>query len=145
MRVYVILIMCLAAAVIAYWVGTKLSSDALGMAVGVIFGVLAGIPAALLVLATSRRQQGMDDEEREEGDEVRKDEEVGSPAAPEPVASAGPAIFLRAQPQLVPGCLCRLCRHPPLRSRSSSLPDQLFRIAVPSLSSRIAVGIPVTP
>ena len=41
---------------------TSLSSDALGMAVGVVFGVLAGIPSALLVLASSRRQ-GRDDDD----------------------------------------------------------------------------------
>ena len=37
-------------------VGTSLSSDALGLAVGVVFGVLAGIPSALLVLAGQRRR-----------------------------------------------------------------------------------------
>lgn len=36
--------------------GSSLSSDALGMAVGVLFGVLAGIPSALLVLASGHRQ-----------------------------------------------------------------------------------------
>ena len=41
--------------------GMSLSSDALGMAVGVVFGVLAGIPSALLVLASSRRRD-RDDE-----------------------------------------------------------------------------------
>lgn len=40
---------------------TRLSSDALGMAVGVVFGVLAGVPSALLVLASSRRQEDDDD------------------------------------------------------------------------------------
>lgn len=38
-------------------VGTSLSSDALGLAVGVVFGVLAGIPSALLVLAGQRRRE----------------------------------------------------------------------------------------
>ena len=32
-------------------VGSGLSSDAVSMAVGIFFGILAGIPAALLVLA----------------------------------------------------------------------------------------------
>ena len=36
--------------------GTRLSSDALGMAMGVVFGVLAGVPTALLVLASQRQQ-----------------------------------------------------------------------------------------
>ena len=41
---------------------TSLSIDALAMAVGVVFGVLAGVPTALLVLASSRRQ-GRDDDD----------------------------------------------------------------------------------
>jgi preprotein translocase subunit SecY len=41
----------------AWLLGSKLSSDALGMGVGVIFGVLAGVPTALLVMASQQRQQ----------------------------------------------------------------------------------------
>ena len=37
-------------------VGSGLSSDAVSMAVGIFFGILAGIPAALLVLAAERRR-----------------------------------------------------------------------------------------
>lgn len=37
-------------------VGNSLSSDAISMAVGVLFGILAGIPAALLLLAAERRR-----------------------------------------------------------------------------------------
>lgn len=53
----------MAAAVVALFVFmlTRLSTDALGMAVGVLFGVLAGIPSALLVLASSRKQEDDDD------------------------------------------------------------------------------------
>ena len=36
-------------------VGRSLSSDALSMAVGILLGVLAGLPTALLVLASRRR------------------------------------------------------------------------------------------
>ncbi len=35
--------------------GSLLSSDAMGMAVGIVFGVLASLPAALLILVASRR------------------------------------------------------------------------------------------
>ena len=35
---------------------TSLSSDALGMALGVVFGLLAAVPSVLLVLASQRRQ-----------------------------------------------------------------------------------------
>lgn len=34
----------------------RLSPDAIGMALGVMFGILAGVPLALLILAGSRRQ-----------------------------------------------------------------------------------------
>lgn len=37
-------------------IGETLSSDALSMAVGVLFGVMAGVPAALLVMAGSRQR-----------------------------------------------------------------------------------------
>ena len=38
-------------------IGSALSPDALSMAVGVLFGVMAGVPTALLVMAGSRRSQ----------------------------------------------------------------------------------------
>lgn len=38
-------------------VGGHLSSDALAMAIGVLFGVLAGIPAMLMILASAQRRQ----------------------------------------------------------------------------------------
>lgn len=37
-------------------IGELLSTDALGMALGVIFGMMAGIPAALIALSASRMQ-----------------------------------------------------------------------------------------
>ena len=41
---------------VATWIiGSKLSADAIGMGVGVAFGVMAGIPTALLLLASNRR------------------------------------------------------------------------------------------
>ena len=41
--------------VLAWQIGSKLSADAIGMGVGVLFGVMAGIPTALLLLASNRR------------------------------------------------------------------------------------------
>ena len=38
-------------------IGSALSPDALSMAVGVLFGVMAGVPTALLVMAGGRRAQ----------------------------------------------------------------------------------------
>ncbi|MCC9077360.1 hypothetical protein FKZ61_014735 [Litorilinea aerophila] len=43
-------------AVAGWRIGGTLNSDAISMAIGVIFGVLAGIPTALLVLAGERRR-----------------------------------------------------------------------------------------
>lgn len=37
-------------------IGEALSPDALSMAVGVLFGVMAGVPTALLLMASSRRR-----------------------------------------------------------------------------------------
>lgn len=45
-------------------IGEALSPDALSMAVGVLFGVMAGVPTALLVMAGNRRRDN--DERREE-------------------------------------------------------------------------------
>lgn len=43
---------------VAGWrISEQLSADAIGMALGVLFGVLAGLPVALLVLASNRRQE----------------------------------------------------------------------------------------
>lgn len=52
--------------ILAWLLGSRLSADALGMAVGLLFGVLAGIPTALLVLASNRRRRTPDDDEEEE-------------------------------------------------------------------------------
>jgi hypothetical protein len=42
---------------VAGWrIGNALSPDALSMAVGLLFGVMAGVPTALLVMAGSRRR-----------------------------------------------------------------------------------------
>lgn len=46
--------------VAAWQIGSKLSADAIGMGVGVLFGVMAGIPASLLVLASGRRRDQRD-------------------------------------------------------------------------------------
>ncbi len=49
-------------ALLAWKIATVISPDAIAMAVGMLFGVLAGIPATLLVTAAGRRR---DDEERQ--------------------------------------------------------------------------------
>ena len=66
MRRFVMLAILVVLGVFAWRLGESLSSDALGMAVGMVFGILAGIPAALLVLATSSRRRQEEDDERYE-------------------------------------------------------------------------------
>ncbi|MFN8495360.1 MAG: hypothetical protein U0350_47620 [Caldilineaceae bacterium] len=51
--------------VIAWRIGGSLSSDAVSMAVGVLFGIMAGIPTALLVLASDRRRNEQAEMRRE--------------------------------------------------------------------------------
>lgn len=55
MKRFVVVAVLLFCAAAGWSVGQRLSSDALSMAIGVVFGILAGIPAALLVMAASRR------------------------------------------------------------------------------------------
>ena len=41
----------------------QLSPDAVGMALGILFGILAGLPMALMMLASQRRGRSYDDDE----------------------------------------------------------------------------------
>ncbi len=60
-----IILMALVFVAVAGWrIGDRLSSDALGMAIGVLFGIVAGIPTALLLLASSRRRSEAEDSPR---------------------------------------------------------------------------------
>lgn len=60
----------------AWFVANRLSSDAIGMIVGLLFGILAGVPPALLVLVASRR--------RREPEEDAPRGRGGYPALPQP-------------------------------------------------------------
>lgn len=63
MKHFLLGVMVAAVVGLAWFMMSRLSSDALGMAVGLVFGVLAGIPSALLVLASSRRRERDDDDD----------------------------------------------------------------------------------
>jgi len=46
---------------VAWRIGESLSSDAISMGLGIFFGMVAGIPASILVLAASRRRDYLED------------------------------------------------------------------------------------
>ncbi|MCB9150208.1 MAG: hypothetical protein H6641_15740 [Caldilineaceae bacterium] len=54
---------------IGWRIGGSLSSDAMGMAIGMLFGIMAGIPTALLMLASEKRR---DDYHREHYGQPRR-------------------------------------------------------------------------
>lgn len=61
MKQSTIIILTAAGVLLITLFAVRLSADALGMAVGLVFGVLAGVPTALLVLGTDRRYRPDDD------------------------------------------------------------------------------------
>lgn len=79
-------------------IGSRLSADAVGMLIGVVLGMLAGIPAALLVLAGRRRQE----EAYAEEDNLRRSPAHGG-AAYGPCAQQPPVIVLAAPSAPVSG------------------------------------------
>ncbi len=79
----------------AWYIADRLSSDAIGLALGVIFGVMAGLPAALLVVASSRRSREFDDDRRG-GREGQPG--YGYPQMPQP-----PVIVVTGMPQQMLG------------------------------------------
>jgi len=66
MKKIVVLLLIAFVAAAGWNIGNQLSSDALGMSVGILLGVLAGLPVALLVIAAGRRggREQYDDEPR---------------------------------------------------------------------------------
>ena len=62
MKTTVVVAVVLVIGVFAWSIANRLSADAIGMAVGLGFGVLAGIPAALLVFVASRRRAPWEEE-----------------------------------------------------------------------------------
>jgi len=81
-------------AVVGWRIADRLSADALGMAVGVLFGILAGIPTALMMLAHSRRRNEYDDERHPPSHARLAQQNYGYGMPNQP-----PVIILTAQPQ----------------------------------------------
>jgi hypothetical protein len=71
MKTFVVLTGILIVGAIAWLIGSRLSADALGMALGISLCVLAGVPTALLLLAAGRRGHG-EAETDEEALQVRR-------------------------------------------------------------------------
>ena len=88
--------------VLAFLIGQRLSADAVGMALGVLFGVLASIPAALLVIASGRRRQDAEFDDEYEVDDYadrRTQRQAGYNAMP---SQAPVIIFAPPTAQLPP-------------------------------------------
>ena len=66
MKTAVVVAVVLVIGVFAWSIANRLSADAIGMALGLGFGVLAGIPAALLVFVASRRRAPWEEDDDEE-------------------------------------------------------------------------------
>ncbi len=96
MRRFLVMVLLVFVGAAGWRIGGRLSIDALGMAVGIVFGVLASVPAALLVLAASRGRRG----EREFGDRSRQQGPYGG--QPPVIVVAGPPGYQQL-PQPGPG------------------------------------------
>lgn len=78
MRQYIGLAALIFVGIAAWRIAGQLSADALGMAVGVLFGVMAGVPTALMVMASGRRRA----EEEEETTKRRRQQHPQSMQQP---------------------------------------------------------------
>ncbi len=56
MKALFLLMIAAGAALVAWYVASRISPDAISMAVGMLFGVLAGVPTTMLAMAGSRRR-----------------------------------------------------------------------------------------
>jgi len=63
MKKFIVLIALVIMGAFAWGIGSKLSPDAIGMGLGVLLGVLAGVPAALLLMVSNRQRGRRDDDE----------------------------------------------------------------------------------
>jgi hypothetical protein len=100
MKKLAVLILLILVGVFVWSIVNRLSADALGMAVGLGFGALAGIPTALLVLAAGRRGRAKDDDDEEEGPRYQQGRLGHSPyGQPHPYQ---PPVIVLAAPQAAP-------------------------------------------
>ena len=91
MKQFSIVLLAVLFGIVLWRIGERLSADAIGLAVGVIFGVLAGLPAAVLVLANGRQRE-----------EKRHDRQ---PAQPQHGYGGQPPVIVLTGGQTVPQAL----------------------------------------
>ncbi len=92
-------------AIVGWRISERLSSDAVGMGIGVLFGVMAGVPAALLVLASDRNRRNQDNGA---GDEYSAPRRSGHQLPTHPAYPHQPPVIVLAggyggQPTQMPG------------------------------------------
>lgn len=97
MRHYIGLAALIFVGIAAWRIAGQLSADALGMAVGVLFGVMAGVPTALMVMASGRRRQA----EEEEATTRRRQAAQNTPQYPAPYGGYGPGGYPPQPPVIV--------------------------------------------
>lgn len=96
MRHYIGLAALIFVGIAAWRIAGQLSADALGMAVGVLFGVLAGVPTALMVMASSRRRQAEEEEAT-----TRRRQSAQNMQHPAPYGGYGPGAYAPQPPVIV--------------------------------------------
>ncbi len=103
MKKLIILSLVVFVAVSAWSVGNRLSSDALSMGVGILFGVLAGLPTALLVLASNRRREESSEMGSRGGRGRQPQGMLPQPGYGYPPPQQPPVIVLAGGPMQQPG------------------------------------------
>lgn len=102
MRQYIGLAALIFVGIAAWRIAGQLSADALGMAVGVLFGVMAGVPTALMVMASGRRRA---EEEEETTKRRRQQQPQGMPPQGHPggygAGGYGPGGYAPQPPVIV--------------------------------------------
>ncbi len=96
LRTGTVLVLTAFAVTLAYYIGTRMSTEALSVAVGVVFGMIASVPVSLglLIALTRQRERTYDDEPRQDLHPTPQ-YQYGAPRPPQPQA---PQIIVVAPP-----------------------------------------------
>ncbi len=102
-RTGLILSLIVGAAVLAYQLTSRLSADAINVAVGVLCGIAASLPVALgLLIALTRQRETREDEYEHEADSYAEPPRRQGPAPHAPMSGYGsgyPPVIVVAPPQ----------------------------------------------